>query len=126
MSSFLHDLSSGLHGRCPACGKGRMFRKFLKVADTCPACGEELHHHRADDFPAYIVVAIVGHMMLSMTYWIEVLIKPELWVPMVTVLPTGALLTVLLIQPIKGAVVAIQWRLGMDGFAAAKAARAPH
>ncbi len=103
-----------------------MFRKFLKVADTCPACGEELHHHRADDFPAYIVVAIVGHMMLSMTYWIEVLIKPELWVPMVTVLPTGALLTVLLIQPIKGAVVAIQWRLGMDGFAAAKAARAPH
>ena len=51
------------------------------------------------------------------------LIKPEIWVQMVTVLPTGAILTLLLIQPVKGAVVALQWRMGMDGFAAAKAAR---
>ena len=29
----------GLSGRCPACGEGRMFRKFLKVADACEACG---------------------------------------------------------------------------------------
>src|SRR5689334_2727379 len=120
MASFFQDLSSGLHGRCPACGGGRMFRAFLKVADACPKCGEELHHHRADDFPAYIVVAIVGHLMLSMAYWIEVLLKPPIWTMMVTILPTGALLTLLLIQPVKGAVVAIQWRLGMDGFAPAK------
>ena len=102
-----------------------MFRAFLKVADECPHCGEELHHHRADDFPTYIVVAIVGHVMLSMTYWIEVLLKPEVWVQMVTVLPTGAILTLMLIQPVKGAVVALQWRMGMEGFAAAKAARGP-
>ena len=61
--------------------------------------------------------------MLSMAYWIEVLIKPEIWVQMVTVLPTGAILTLLLLQPVKGAVVALQWRMGMDGFAASKAAR---
>src|SRR6185369_10507345 len=82
----------GFRGRCPACGEGRMFRAFLKVADTCSHCGEELHHHRADDFPTYIVVAIVGHLMLSMAYWIEVLLKPAIWIQMVTVLPTGALL----------------------------------
>src|SRR5262245_20673709 len=76
MASFFRDLSAGLHGRCPACSEGRMFRAFLKVVDSCPECGEELHHHRADDFPAYIVVAIVGHVMLSMAYWIEVLLKP--------------------------------------------------
>ena len=120
-SSFFHDVANGLAGRCPACGEGKMFRAFLKVADACPHCGEELHHHRADDFPAYIVVSIVGHVMLSMTYWIEVLIKPEIWMQMVTVLPTGAILTLLLIQPVKGAVIALQWRMGMDGFAAAKA-----
>ena len=54
----------GFRGRCPACGEGRMFRAFLKVADECPHCGEELHHHRADDFPAYLVIVIVGHILV--------------------------------------------------------------
>jgi uncharacterized protein (DUF983 family) len=53
----------------------------------------------------------------------EILFTPPLWVPLTAILPTGAALTMLLIQPIKGAVVAVQWRMGMDGFAAAKAAR---
>ncbi len=113
----------GLSGRCPACGEGRMFRKFLKVADACEACGEELHHHRADDFPAYIVVSIVGHIMLSAAYWVEVTLAPAIWIQMVSLLPAGAIMTLALIQPIKGAVVAIQWHIGMDGFGAAKAVR---
>jgi uncharacterized protein (DUF983 family) len=124
LPSFFRDLGAGFSGRCPACGEGKMFRAFLKVADACARCGEELHHHRADDFPAYIVVSIVGHIMLSMAFWIETTFKPELWVPAVTLLPFGGLLTLLLIQPVKGAIVAVQWRIGMDGFAASKAARA--
>ena len=48
------DLRRGLLGRCPCCGKGRTFRAFLKVSDRCDVCGEELFHHRADDFPAYV------------------------------------------------------------------------
>ena len=39
----------GAMGRCPACGGGKLFRAFLKVADHCPACNEALHHQRADD-----------------------------------------------------------------------------
>jgi uncharacterized protein (DUF983 family) len=69
-----------------------MFRAFLKVADTCLHCGEKLHHHRADDFPAYLVIVIVGHIL----------------VPIVLAVETNGLL-----QPIKGAVVAIQWYGGM-------------
>ena len=41
-----------------------MFRAFLKVADHCPACGEALHHQRADDAPAYFVILIVGHIVV--------------------------------------------------------------
>jgi uncharacterized protein (DUF983 family) len=123
LPALLHSLHNGLSGRCPACGEGKMFRAFLKVADACPACGEELHHHRADDFPAYIVVAIVGHVLLSTSYWIETLWTPPLWVSGAIILPMGAVLTLVLIQPIKGAVVAVQWHIGMDGFATSKAAR---
>ena len=60
-------LLNGLRGRCPACGTGRLFRRFMKVADACESCGEPLHHHRADDFPAYLVIVVVGHIVVPLS-----------------------------------------------------------
>ena len=114
----------GFRGRCPACGEGRLFRAFLKVADECPHCGEEMHHHRADDFPAYLVIVIVGHLLVPIVLAVETEIAPPIWVGM-TLWPLTALIMCLgLLQPIKGAVVAIQWYGGMHGFEEAKKARA--
>lgn len=100
-----------------------MFRAFLKVADRCPACGEELYHHRADDFPAYIVILIVGHIMVPLVLAVETELAPPFWFGM-TVWPalTGAL-GLALLQPVKGAVVGLQWALGMHGFEQARKAR---
>jgi uncharacterized protein (DUF983 family) len=114
----------GFRGRCPACGEGRMFRAFLKVADECPKCGEELHHHRADDFPAYLVIVIVGHILVPIILAVETEIAPPVWFSM-TLWPAAALaMTLSLLQPVKGAVVAIQWFGGMHGFEESKKARA--
>lgn len=114
----------GLRGRCPACDKGRMFRAFLKVAEQCPHCGEELHHHRADDFPAYLVIVIVGHVLVPIVLLVETEIAPAVWISM-TLWPLTALVMALsLLQPVKGAVVAIQWFGGMHGFEDSKKARA--
>ena len=55
----------GFGGKCPNCGEGHMFGRFLKVADTCDHCGEELFHQRADDFPAYLVMVVVGHLLCA-------------------------------------------------------------
>ncbi len=30
----------GILGRCPCCGKGRLFQRFLKQVDNCADCGE--------------------------------------------------------------------------------------
>jgi uncharacterized protein (DUF983 family) len=123
-NSAAQALGRGLRGRCPACGEGRMFRAFLKVADTCAHCGEELHHHRADDFPAYLVIVIVGHILVPIVLVVETEIAPAMWISM-TLWPLTALVMALaLLQPIKGAVVAIQWYGGMHGFEEAKKARA--
>jgi uncharacterized protein (DUF983 family) len=113
----------GLFGRCPKCGEGDLFRAFLKVADTCPACGEELHHHRADDFPAYLVIVLVGHVVVAAVLTVEVMYAPPLWLHALIWLPVTTALALLLIQPIKGAVVAFQWAHGMEGFASAKRLR---
>jgi uncharacterized protein (DUF983 family) len=114
----------GCRGRCPACGEGRMFRAFLKVADRCPHCGEELHHHRADDFPAYLVIVIVGHILVPIILAVETEIGPPVLVSMMLWPSLALAMTLGLLQPVKGAVVAIQWYGGMHGFEAAKKARA--
>ncbi len=106
----------GFSGRCPACGKGRMFRKFLKVNDSCPHCAEELHHHRADDFPAYLVIVIVGHILVPIVLAVETEFAPAYWVHALLWGPAVVGLTLGLLQPVKGAVVAMQWFLGMHGF----------
>jgi uncharacterized protein (DUF983 family) len=113
----------GARGRCPSCGEGDLFRAFLKVADECPHCREELHHQRADDFPAYIVIVIVGHLVVPLVLETELMFSPPYWFHM-AVWPAAIVgLGLGLLQPVKGAVVGLQWALGMHGFEAAKIAR---
>ena len=56
----------GVKCRCPNCGEGKMFRKWLKVTPKCDHCGEELYHERAQDFPPYITITIVGHIVVTL------------------------------------------------------------
>ena len=113
----------GFRGRCPACGEGRLFGSFLKVNEACSECGEELHHHRADDFPAYLVIVIVGHIVVPLVLAVETRLAPSYWIHLALWLPLTLGLSLALLQPVKGVVVAVQWFLGMHGFEPAKAAR---
>lgn len=113
---LFHDLSRGFACKCPKCGQGRLFGKWLKVVDRCAACGEEFHHHRADDFPAYVVILILGHVMVTYALWLEEVFAPPGWVHIATTIPLCVVLAVALLQPVKGAIVALQWRMGMHGF----------
>jgi uncharacterized protein (DUF983 family) len=115
----MQAVSRGLRGRCPNCGRGHMFSRFLKVADRCPVCSEELFHQRADDFPAYLVIVLVGHTIVPLALLVETEYAPALWLQMALWVPLTALLSLALVPPIKGAVVAMQWFSGMHGFARA-------
>ena len=106
----------GWRRRCPNCGKGAMFAGYLKVRDSCAACGEDLHHHRADDGPAYLTILIVGHLMAPLIMWAFVKFRPD---PLVlsTVFAVGCVgLSLYLLPRLKGVVVAIQWAKRMHGF----------
>ncbi len=107
----------GFTCRCPRCGEGRLFRKFLKVGHVCSSCGQEFHHHRADDFPPYIVMFVVGHVLGYGIYVSEMKFDGlPLWLH-ATLWPTLAILMCVgLLQPVKGAVVGLQYALGMHGF----------
>ena len=106
----------GFRCRCPRCGEGRMFRAFLKTADNCSVCGLDFTPHRADDLPAYLVIVIVGHIVVPLALSIETNFSPPVWMQLATYLPLTLILSLALLQPVKGAVVGFQWALRMHGF----------
>lgn len=109
-------MARGLRCRCPNCGEGKIFRAFLKVADNCSVCGENLSHHRADDLPAYLVIVVVGHIIVPIALWIETNYAPSMLLQLAFYLPFTLIASLLLLQPVKGAVVGLQWAFRMHGF----------
>jgi uncharacterized protein (DUF983 family) len=109
-------ITRGLRGKCPSCGEGSLFCSFVKVQNQCPHCGEELHHHRADDFPAYLVIVIAGHIVVGAFMGVETLVELGLVAHLAIWLPLTILLCLALLRPVKGAVVGLQWALYMHGF----------
>lgn len=109
-------MARGVRCRCPNCGEGKIFRAFLKVADNCSVCGENLSHHRADDLPAYLVIVVVGHIIVPIALWIETNYAPAVLLQLAFYLPFTLIASLLLLQPIKGAVVGLQWAFRMHGF----------
>jgi uncharacterized protein (DUF983 family) len=85
--AFFTAVSRGLRGRCPHCGEGHLFRSYLKVNPTCPACGVDLARYPADDGPAYFTMLIVGHLVIA----------PLLFIPWVWQAPPAAVIPVALV-----------------------------
>ena len=109
-------IKRGFLNQCPHCGKAKLFRAFLKPVDTCPACGEEMHHHRSDDLPAYLVIVVVGHIMVGGWMTTESLWHLSSWQHLAIWTPITILSAILLLQPLKGAVIGLQWANRMHGF----------
>lgn len=106
----------GALGRCPECGTGSVFARYLKVAERCGQCGTELHHHRADDAPPYFTIFIVAHIVVPLCLIVERTWRPEIWVHMVLWLPLVVVLSLVLLPVVKGSIVGLQWALYMHGF----------
>jgi uncharacterized protein (DUF983 family) len=106
----------GALGRCPACGRGRLFERYLKVADHCTVCNEAMHHHRADDAPPYFTIVIAGHLLVPLLIGFEAAFRPPLWLHAAIWVPVTLALCLALLPVVKGAIVGLQWALYMHGF----------
>jgi uncharacterized protein (DUF983 family) len=107
----------GLAGLCPNCGKGPLFRAYLKVSAACPVCGEDLSHQRADDAPAYITMLIVGHLVVAgVLAGEEFWPRAPLWLALLIWLWVTVGLSLIILPRVKGALVGYQWALRMHGF----------
>ncbi len=111
-------MARGALHRCPACGEGHLYRAYLKVADSCAACGEDLFHHRADDAPPYLTILVMGHLILAAVVGIDLAYQWPLWLHALVWLPVTVLACLAFLPTAKGALIGLQWALRMHGFGA--------
>ncbi len=109
-------LVRGLRRRCPNCGEGALFVGYLKVTDTCAVCGEDFHHHRADDGPAYLTILIVAHILGVVMHvgFVHLRPNPLLFATVLAIVCVA--LSLYLLPRLKGMIVGIQWARRMHGF----------
>jgi len=109
-------IKRGVLCRCPNCGQGKLFGKYLKPVDHCAVCGEDYTHQRADDLPAYLSIVLVGHIVVGGFMMTDLVWTLSNWAHLAIWTPMTVLLALATIQPIKGAVIGLQWAARMHGF----------
>ena len=114
--SWRQAMMRGARGRCPECGQGTMFGRYLKVREVCAVCALELHHHRADDAPPYFTMMILGHILVPLALMLERAFAPPIWLHFSLLLPLTLVLALLLLPRVKGALIGLQWANRMHGF----------
>ena len=101
---------AGLLCRCPRCGTGKLFRRYLVIGPSCPACGLDFSTVDTGDGPAVFVILVVGFLVVGAATWLEMAVHPPMWVHLVLWLPAAVIATFALLPPFKATLVALQYR----------------
>jgi uncharacterized protein (DUF983 family) len=102
-------IARGLRGRCPRCGKGKLFQGFLTLRPACDHCGLDFNFADAGDGPAVFVILVGGAIVVFAALMTEVVYQPPYWVHALLWLPLILLVTLGPLRPIKGLLIAVQY-----------------
>jgi uncharacterized protein (DUF983 family) len=102
--------------RCPRCGKGRLFRGLLTVADQCGECGLSFTGHEQGDGPAVFSILIIGTLTAIGAAIVEIRYAPPYWLHAALWIPFVLIGSVVSLRLLKAALIAAQYRLRKDDF----------
>lgn len=105
----LSPSSTGLAGRCPRCGDGKLFKGFITIAEKCEVCGQDFKFADSGDGPAIFVMLIAGFVIVGAALWLEIAYEPPFWVYFVVFLPLTLIVCLGMLRPLKGVLVALQY-----------------
>jgi uncharacterized protein (DUF983 family) len=108
-SSLRVPILRGLAGRCPRCGKGRLFEGFLTLRPRCESCGLDFSFADAADGPAFFVMFFSGFVVAGSALAVEALYSPPFWVHAVLWIPLILITTLVPLRPVKGLLIALQY-----------------
>lgn len=102
-------IKRGLKHRCPNCGEGQLFARYLKVNPECPACGHDLSQYRADDGPAYLTILLVGHLIVAPAFFFPIMWETSPWIMVPAALTALTAAVLILLPRIKGGFIGLLW-----------------
>ena len=100
---------AGLKCRCPRCGAGRMFSGYLDLAPRCDKCRLDYGFADAGDGPAVFVILIAGFLVVGLAVVVEFVWRPPYWLHAILWIPLVLAVTLGLLRPLKGLLVALQF-----------------
>jgi len=103
---------NGARARCPRCGRGRLFDRFLRVRTACASCGLGFGFADAGDGPAVFVSFLAGFIVCGGAVWLELTHAPPYWVHAAIWAPLAIAAPLALLRPFKGLLIGIQYRNG--------------
>ena len=128
-AAFPHSLPQaalrGARGTCPRCGGARLFFRWLRPVGRCGGCGQDWTLHVADDFPPYVSIFVTGHLMAPLLIWLVLEQHFSTLGAAAVIVPFSIIVMLGVLQPAKGAIIALQWWLGMAGFVRERAPEVP-
>ncbi len=108
----LSPITTGLAGKCPRCGRGRLFEGYLKVAKSCSSCSLSFSFADSGDGAAWFVMLFVCVVGVGSILGVEIAYSPPFWVHALIAIPVLILLPLAMLRPMKGILLAQQWKTG--------------
>ena len=106
----IDPIRAGLLCRCPNCGQGPLYAGFLKVVDRCQACGFDYSRLNTGDGAAIFIMQIAGGLVVFSALFAMIAWNPPIWLLLLIALPLVAGLSIGLMRPGKGVMIALQMR----------------
>jgi uncharacterized protein (DUF983 family) len=99
-----------LAGRCPRCGKGRLFAGVISFAGRCDTCELDYTAFNVGDGAASFLILIIGAIVTGLAMWLELSVSPPWYVHAALWLPLTLVLTIGLLRIAKGLLLGLEYR----------------
>lgn len=106
---------AGFRCACPRCGEGQLFSGFLKLKPSCASCGLDYGFAEGSEGPAVFIILIVGFVVVAAAALTELAVHPHPMVHLALWIPATIILSLALLRPFKGVMIALNYRHIQDG-----------
>ena len=97
-------------GKCPRCGRGKLFAGYLAVAKSCSSCELSYDFADAGDGATWFVMLFACVFGVGSILGIEIAYSPAWYVHVMIAIPVLIILPMIMLRPAKGFMINQQWK----------------
>ena len=105
----MSPVETGMRGRCPSCGEGDLFEKFLSFNTACESCDADFTIEDAGDGPAVFVIFLTGIFIIPMALAFYMVTGLPMIVTMVLFSLIIIIASLFLLRLMRGIMFNLQW-----------------